>query len=151
MHMEKNKERRLVRNSLIPPSAELRFYAPFFLLIVAANGLFGFYCWQVHRMLSRLSENVGVSPVQLSAEIGEWQSWLQFLAVAGVFIFGVLVLMVTVYFIQRFLGPIIPLARQMDRLIAGQYEQDVQLRQGDGLEPLAEKLNELTTALRRRP
>ncbi len=68
-----------------------------------------------------------------------------------VIIFGVVLAAVTISIgialSHRIFGPIIPLKRHVEALIAGQYESRVQLRKKDEFQDLATELNRLAAAL----
>jgi signal transduction histidine kinase len=66
------------------------------------------------------------------------------------FVYAVLVIVITSVYTHSLLGPMIPIARHLKALKEGFYSHRLRLRKKDALHELADQMNELAEVLEKR-
>jgi HAMP domain-containing protein len=143
-------ENRKARNILIRPGFQLRL--PFYILLLTFSFVFltlllgNLYLEQAY---VSMIENTTQSEY-LQQVITEQISSFKVITLLILFVYAVLVVVITSVYTHRLLGPMIPIARHLKALKEGFYTHRVHLRKKDALHGLAGQLNELAEVLEER-
>ena len=136
--------RRTVR--LIKPRAQLELAAYLIFLSIAFVSLEVFNSWSAY---ARMAEHtISFAPAGLKQDVlDQTQSYLHTsLALLGGFVLAVLIL--SIGYVHRLLGPIVAFERYLRSLRGGNYAARITLRSGDHLyAELANQLNQLAAQL----
>lgn len=126
--------RRSVSNFWVRPGQQLRllFYISGLVLIALGVGV---------------SLGVVVLGSALSQAGPESIQTLIFVLCGSMAALGAIAVVVGYIFIQRLVGPLVPIGRMLDAMISGDYTIRVQLRKSDEFHELATKLNQLSESL----
>lgn len=137
--------KRKIKNVLVAPQIQIRLFIPYFLVVLIAtllmNGIIYAIMITVYELYPEMSpeDTIVLNDVLfksvMAAAIG--------LAVTSIVGFAVLSSLS-----HRLLGPLVPIRRQLQELIAGNYSGKISLRKKDELQLVAEDLNILTSRLR---
>ncbi len=140
-------ERRKARNFLLKPGIQLRL--PLYVLLLSLTFLllgvlFGnLYFEQIYITLLQTTTQSEYVQQVLARQTQDFKE-LVLLLLTG---YVLLVIVVTVIYTHRLLGPAIPLLRHVKALNAGRYTHRVSLRRHDAFTELADELNELAESL----
>jgi HAMP domain-containing protein len=140
-------ERRKARNFLLKPGIQLRL--PLYVLLLSftfllLGVLFGnLYFEQTYITLLQTTTQSEYVQQVLARQTQDFKE-LVLLLLTG---YVLLVLVVTVIYTHRLIGPAIPLLRHVKALQAGRYTHRVSLRKYDAFTELADELNELAESL----
>jgi HAMP domain-containing protein len=140
-------ERRKARNFLIKPGIQLRL--PLYVLLLSftflmLGVLFGnLYFEQTYITLLQTTTQSEYVQQVLARQTQDFKE-LVLLLLAG---YVLLVIVVTVIYTHRLIGPAIPLLRHVKALQAGRYTHRVSLRKYDAFTELADELNALAESL----
>lgn len=134
MVSDEKRPRRSVGNFWVRPGQQLRllFYMCGLVLIALGVGV---------------SFGVIVLDSALSQADPESVRTLIFILCGSMAALGVIAAVVGYIFIQRLVGPLVPIERMLDAMIKGDYSIRVKLRKTDEFHDLATKLNELCESL----
>ena len=140
-------ERRKARNSLLKPGIQLRL--PLYVLLLSFTFvllavLFGnLYFEQTYvTLLQSTTQSEYVQRI-LARQSQEFKE-LALLLLSG---YVLLMIVVTVIYTHRLLGPTIPMLRHVKALQEGRYAHRISLRRHDALSELADQLNVLAETL----
>jgi HAMP domain-containing protein len=142
-------ERRKARNFLLKPGIQLRL--PLYVLLLSftfllLGVLFGnLYFEQIYITLLQTTTQSEYVQQVLARQTQDFKE-LILLLLAG---YVLLVIVVTVIYTHRLIGPAIPLLRHVKALQAGVYTHRVSLRRHDAFTELADELNELADSLQK--
>jgi HAMP domain-containing protein len=142
-------ERRKARNFLLKPGVQLRL--PLYVLLLSftfllLGVLFGnLYFEQTYVTLLQTTTQSEYVQRVLARQTQEFKD-LALLLLTG---YVLLVLVVSVIYTHRLIGPSIPLLRHVKALQAGRYTHRVSLRKHDAFSELADQLNELAESLQK--
>ncbi len=142
-------ERRKARNFLLKPGIQLRL--PLYILLLSftfllLGVLFGnLYFEQTYITLMQTTTQTEYVQRVLARQTQEFKD-LALLLLAG---YVLLILVVSVIYTHRLIGPAIPLLRHVKALQAGRYTHRVSLRKHDAFSELADQLNELAESLQK--
>ena len=140
-------ERRKARNFLLKPGIQLRL--PLYVLLLSftfllLGVLFGnLYFEQTYITLLQTTTQSEYVQQVLARQTQDFKE-LVLLLLTG---YVLLVIVVTVIYTHRLIGPAIPLLRHVKALQAGRYTHRVSLRKYDAFTELADELNELAESL----
>lgn len=143
-------ERRKTKNFLLKPAFQLRL--PVFILLLSlgflllALALGNLYFEQTFAtMMATTSETE-----YLQAIINEQTREFRYLSLLLLALYSVLVVVVSVIYTHRLIGPVLPIMRHVRALQEGLYSHRVRLRSHDSFQELAGELNELAAVLEKR-
>jgi len=143
-------ENRKARNILVRPGFQLKL--PFYILMltltfVALTLLLGnLYLEQAY---VTMIENTTQSEY-LQQVITDQIAAFKVISLVILFVYAVLVVVITSVYTHRLLGPMIPIERHLKALKEGFYAHRLRLRKKDALHELADQLNELAETLEQR-
>ena len=143
-------ERRKTKNFLLKPAFQLRL--PVFILLLSlgflllALALGNLYFEQTFAtMMATTSETE-----YLQAIISEQTREFRYLTLLLLALYSVLVVVVSIIYTHRMIGPVLPIMRHVRALQEGLYSHRVRLRSHDAFQELAGELNELAAVLEKR-
>jgi len=140
--------RRKISNAVIDSKAQLRAFVPLLILFLWS---FGTILMIYRRVLSFIGEfSLEGGDVQARVSMADLSNQVSNLAVIGICGMAILSVSLWIIFSHRIFGPMVPIQRQVDKLIDGSYEGEIQLRKHDEFKDLAAGVNELTRALKER-
>lgn len=139
------KNRRKVSNFTIDPMAQLRFAKPFGILILVSFATINLIFWKVLNV--RVAAEAAASTDAIVI-LNNMMSQLVLWASAGMAVIGLLTLILWIIYSHRIFGPLVPIRRQVQNLIKGDYDFQIKLRKNDELKELAEELNALAVSLK---
>jgi methyl-accepting chemotaxis protein len=140
-------ERRKARNFLLKPGIQLRL--PLYVLLLSFTFvllavLFGnLYFEQTYVTLLQTTTQSEYVQRLLARQTQEFRE-LALLLLSG---YVLLMVVVTVIYTHRLIGPVIPMLRHVKALREGRYTHRVSLRKHDAFTELADELNELAETL----
>lgn len=140
-------EYRKARNMLLRPSFQLKL--PLYILLLSVTflmlGLFlgNLYFQQTYMSMIATS----TQPDYLQEVITRQAHEYKLLSALLLVVYAALVAVITTIFTHRLIGPTLPIRRHIRALREGRYTHRVKLRAHDGLQDVAEDLNELAAAL----
>ena len=143
-------ENRKARNILIRPGFQLKLPLYILLLTLSFVGLTlllgNLYLEQAY---VTMIENTTQSEY-LQQVITEQIAAFKMISLVILFVYAVLVIVITSVYTHRLLGPMIPIARHLKALKEGFYSHRLCLRKKDALHELADQMNELAEVLEKR-
>jgi len=143
-------ERRKTKNFLQKPAFQLRL--PLFILLLSvaflllALALGNLYFEQTFATMMATSSQTEY----LQAVISEQTREFRFLSLLLLAVYAALVIVVTVIYTHRLIGPVLPVMRHIKALQEGLYSHRIKLRSHDAFQELAGELNELAAVLEKR-
>jgi HAMP domain-containing protein len=143
-------EYRKARNLLLKPAFQLKL--PIYILLLSVTflmlGLFLGNLYFQQTYMSMLATST--QPDYLQQVIARQAHEFKFLSALLLLVYAALVTVITTIFTHRLIGPTLPIRRHIRALKEGLYSHRVTLRAHDGLQDVAEELNELAAALEER-
>ena len=143
-------ENRKARNILIRPGFQLKL--PFYILMLTLSFvcltllLGNLYLEQAYvTMIENTTQSEYLQQV-ITDQIAAFKT----VSLVLLFVYAVLVVVITSVYTHRLLGPLIPIARHLKALKEGFYSHRLRLRKKDPLHELADQLNELAETLEER-
>lgn len=135
--------RRKLRSFWIRPAMQIRFFLHAIGIASLSLGL------GVGVAIIRMSalQGAAVEDPHLTAVHAQSLSAVIVSVSAAMAIFGALILAITAIYAHRVAGPMVPLERALDAMIAGDYSFRVRLRKSDEFQDLAKKINQLAESL----
>jgi len=143
-------ERRKARNFLVKPVVQLQL--PLFVLLLSVLFVLltlmlgNLYFEQTFVTMMATTSQTEYLQTIISEQTREFRS----MALLMLVVYAVLIVVVTVVYTHRLIGPVLPIMRQVKALQEGRYAQRVTLRRDDTLKDLAGELNELAAVLEKR-
>jgi hypothetical protein len=146
--MEKRSNRRggFITSQLVEPYKQVRLGLVFlfinllFSLLIMA--VYGYYIQDVYSSVSVLFNLSAMPEEQTSAVMGKFM--LPILVGVGILVSFILTtLYVSISYTHRIYGPLVSIRRFLDELLAGEIPKPVQLRHGDHLQDLVQRLNNI--------
>jgi hypothetical protein len=143
-------EKRKARNILIRPGFQLRL--PLYILLLSvvfvslSLQLANMYLDQAYAARLGNSADLQYLPHALISQMTS----LSTLSLLLLFVYAVLVVVISSIYTHRLLGPMVPISRHLKALNEGFYAHRLQLREHDALHELADQLNELAETLEQR-
>lgn len=138
--------RRKVRNIVINPGALLRLSIPFIILVTISCVLILVIHRQMLHAFNAANEAAEANTTVL-IELNNLITKILTTGTIGLGVLGIVCVGLWLYYSHRIFGPAVPLQRQIQDLINGNYEARVKLRAGDEFKELASSLNELAEKL----
>ena len=151
-------EKRKARNILIRPGLQLRLPLYILLLTVVFVSLFMMlgnvyleqaYVTKMDQAYTIRIDNPADMQFLLHILISQMTS-LNTFSLLLLFVYAVLVVVITCLYTHRLLGPMVPISRHLKALNEGFYAHRLHLRKHDALHELADQLNELAETLEQR-
>jgi len=145
-------ERRKTKNFLQKPAFQLRL--PLFILLLSvaflllALALGNLYFEQTFATMTMMATSSQTEYLQ--AVISEQTREFRFLSLLLLAVYAALVIVVTVIYTHRLIGPVLPVMRHIKALQEGLYSHRIKLRSHDAFQELAGELNELAAVLEKR-
>lgn len=128
---------------LIFPKKQLK-YAFFHFLIVSLSVLIiNFFSYLKFSKLLEINTNPATSQI-----LSEYIYTLSVVTIITLVIMGVLTFLITIVFLHRFVGPLLPIIRHLDAILSGNYSHKTYLRSADELPEITQKLNEVSDYLK---
>ena len=142
------KGRRKIKNLWLAPKSQFRTAILIFILGFSfISVLFGVMLYRLDEMITALVA-LAQDPAQAASATANtsvvlWSTY-------GFLLLSLLcsALFLALTITHRYLGPIVPIQRQVKRLLNGEYEGAVSLRKGDQFQELADDINQLTERLK---
>ncbi len=143
-------EFRKARNLLLKPAFQLKL--PLYILLLSiAFLLLGLLLGNVYFQQTYMSMlATSTQPDYLQEVISRQAHEFKLLSALLLVVYAALVVAVTIIFTHRLIGPTLPIRRHIRALQDGLYSHRVKLRTHDGLQELADDLNDLAEALEKR-
>jgi HAMP domain-containing protein len=143
-------EYRKARNLLLKPAFQLKL--PIYVLLLSVTfmmlGLFLGNLYFQQTYMSMLATST--QPDYLQQVIARQAHEFKFLSALLLLVYAALVTVIATIFTHRLIGPTLPIRRHIRALKEGLYTHRVTLRAHDGLQDVAEELNELAATLEER-
>ena len=143
-------EKRKARNLLVKPGFQLKL--PFYILLLTASFLCltlflgNLYLEQAYvTMIENTTQSEYLQQV-ITKQIADFKA----ITLLVLFVYAVLVIVITSIYTHRLLGPMIPIGNHLKALKEGFYAHRLHLRKKDALHELADQLNELAEVLEER-
>lgn len=143
-------EFRKARNLLLKPAFQLKL--PLYILLLSiAFLLLGLLLGNVYFQQTYMSMlATSTQPDYLQEVISRQAHEFKLLSALLLVVYAALVVAITTIFTHRLIGPTLPIRRHIRALQDGLYSHRVKLRVHDGLQELADDLNDLAEALEKR-
>jgi HAMP domain-containing protein len=143
-------EYRKASNLLLKPAFQLKL--PIYILLLSVTflmlGLFLGNLYFQQTYMSMLATST--QPDYLQQVITRQAHEFKFLSALLLLVYAALVTVITTIFTHRLIGPTLPIRRHIRALKEGLYTHRVTLRAHDGLQDVAEELNDLAATLEER-
>lgn len=143
-------EFRKARNLLLKPAFQLKL--PLYILLLSISFLLlGLLLGNVYFQQTYMSMlATSTQPDYLQEVISRQAHEFKLLSALLLVVYAALVVAITTIFTHRLIGPTLPIRRHIRALQDGLYSHRVKLRVHDGLQELADDLNDLAEALEKR-
>jgi methyl-accepting chemotaxis protein len=138
--------RRKASNVTVDPKAQLRFAQPFAILLVASLATINLLFWQVFSSRGAMSSS---APPEAIAYLNNAMGQAVMFSSIGMFVIGVLTLILWLVYSHRIFGPMVPIRRQVEALKSGNFDFKINLRKNDEFKELADELNQLAEHLKK--
>lgn len=141
--MAGQRQRRKISNYLIGSGPQIRLLMPMLGLMCLGIAAIAFLYFQFVEIM----ENMGSSDPELHTLLEIALRNFTMACCGAMVILGISCLVFWIISSHRIFGPIVPIRRQIDHLLANRFQERIYLRKSDEFVDLAEKLNELAAKL----
>lgn len=145
--------KRNLKSTLIEPFKQIKFgvyvigLSILFVIFTAIMFLYAFYQQYQHLMGIFNITDMKTQMELVTNDI----FYANVIRISLVFVFFIVVMFIYVFrMTHRYYGPLVSIERFVDEISAGQYAKRVKIRQGDELQRLCDKLNDMAASLERR-